>query len=133
MESLYSTNVKKYNSHVLNKNGLILVKPLESFYVDASEQWKFSYVTIIKEKIEFSLIRKIAFNELKEFGLMDVFKHHIGFLVLKFNTFHNLMCVIAKWSLFLCYKNCSCELFFKPWNEGLFLGVGELVKIWVQL
>ncbi|KAK1363841.1 hypothetical protein POM88_039402 [Heracleum sosnowskyi] len=63
----------------------------------------------------------------------DVFKHHLGFLVLKFNSFQSLMHVTAKGSYLLYSKMDSCELIFKPWNEGLFHGVGELVNVWILL
>lgn len=84
-------DVKDYQSRVSTKNGLIMVKSKSSFFVDSSFKRKTCYVVVVvvnnSVKPPFSEIRKLALEEFHYVGLMDVFKHELGFMIFLFGIY----------------------------------------------
>lgn len=71
-------------------------------------------------------------QELGHCSLVNVFKHNLDILVLKFDSLDNLINATQSDSFWMDIVNPPFEFFLNQWDEKLFLYSYEIIEIWVQ-
>lgn len=125
----------KYHSHVITKYGLVIIKHVDSFF-SSFKIWNSCCLVVVKESVTFNFneIHLLAVGEFNELGLREVFEHRLGYMIFKFVSQKHMLKATVSRSLFVeCAKPEFEVFFFKQWSEGMYLGTGDNIKVWVQL
>lgn len=127
----------EFADEILPYKGSIIVNPGKKFFDSAHSIWKNSCIGLISDKIPFSLdkFEENVLKDLKCLGVINVFRHYLGFLVLRFDTNENLISAIESGTFRVDSVNDPFEILLKSWNEKLFMSLTshEPVKMWIQM
>lgn len=122
---------------ILPYKGSIIVNPGKNFFDSAHSIWKNSCIGLISDKIPFSIdkFKDNVLKDLKCLGVINVFRHNLGFLILKFDTNENLITATELGTFRVDSVNDPFEILLKPWDEKLFMSLTshETVKMWIQM
>ncbi|WOH05608.1 hypothetical protein DCAR_0625027 [Daucus carota subsp. sativus] len=108
-----------YNENVIIKeNGTVLVKPPRSFHQNALDYWKNSCMGYFENDVsmKFENIKDYLVRKYNQIGLINVYSHHLGYLVLQFDSPQTAMTAIDRSPLSIFEKKLHVCKWVEQYN-----------------